>query len=211
MRNIVNRTGFKKTVGKFPSLKMGRTVMWESQIERDFLYLLEFDKDVLLFQEQPVEILYAYKTKTGKYYPGFYVERLSCKELVDIKPSSKLRDHENTIKFLAGDEYCRGRGWIFKVVTDEQIREEGPLENIKLLNRYAAVDVPAEFRHYTMALVETNGGEMCLVELIARSREKFGRAAISNIYSLLYHQSLYADLKKRLTDQTTIKLLKGVG
>jgi hypothetical protein len=211
MRNIRNKTGFKKTVGKFPSLKMGRTVKWESQIERDFLYLLEFDPDVLLFHEQPVEILYAYKRKTGKYYPDFYVERLFCKELVEVKPSSKLRDPENKIKFLAGEEYCRGRGWIFKVVTDEQIREESLLENIKLLNRYATVDVPAEFRHYTMALVETNGGEMCLAELIAGSKDKFGRAAINNIYSLLYHQSLNADLKKPLTDQTTIKLLKGVG
>jgi hypothetical protein len=211
MRNITNRAAFKKTIGKFPSLKMGRTVKWESQIERDFLYLLEFDHDVLIFHEQPVEILYAYRTKTGKYYPDFYVKRISCKELVEVKPSSKLRDPENKIKFLAGEEYCRGRGWIFRVVTDEQIREESLLENIKLLNRYAAVDVPAEFRHYALALVETNGGEMCLVELITMSKEKFGQAAINNIYSLLYHQSLYANLKKPLTNLTTIKLIKGVG
>jgi hypothetical protein len=211
MRNITNRAGFKKTIGKFPSLKMGRMVKWESQIERDFLYLLEFDPDVLIFHEQPVEISFAYKTKTGKYYPDFYVERHSSKELVEVKPSSKLRDPENKIKFLVGEEYCRERGWIFKVVTHEQIREESLLENIKLLNRYATVDVPAEFSHYTLGLVETNGGEMCLIELITRSKEKFGRAAINNIYSLLFHQSLYADLKKPLTDETTIKLLIGVG
>ncbi|HEY9204988.1 MAG TPA: TnsA endonuclease N-terminal domain-containing protein [Candidatus Methanoperedens sp.] len=209
-RNITNRTGFKKTVGKFPSLKMRRTVMWESQIERDFLYLLEFDADVLSFYEQPVEILYAHKTKTGRYFPDLYVERRSCKELIEIKPSSKLNDPKNKIKFLAGEEYCRRRGWIFRVVTDDNIREGNLLKNVKLLNRYAAVDVSTEFEQHTQSLVETNDGEIGLAELIVRSREKFGKAAISNIYSLLYHQLLYADLKKTLSDQTTIKLSKGV-
>lgn len=210
-RNITNRTGFKKTVGKFPSLKMGRTVMWESQIERDFLYLLEFDADVLSFYEQPVEILYAHKTKTGRYFPDLYVERRSCKELIEVKPSSKLNDPANKIKFLAGEEYCRRRGWIFRVVTDEQIREGNFLENIKLLSRYAAVDVSTEFEQNIQSLIEVNGGEIGLAELIARSREKFGKVAISNIYSLLYHQSLCTYLKKPLSDQTIITFSKGAG
>lgn len=211
IRNIRNRTGFKKTKGIFPSLKMGRTVKCESQIERDFLYLLEFDTDVLLFQERHLEILYAYKMKTGRYLPSFYVERGSSKELVDVKSSSKLNDPENKIKFLAGEEYCRRKGWVFKVVTDEQMREGSLLENIKLLQRYASVDVPIEFERHTKALVETNGGEIGLVELINRSKEKFGKVAIGNIYSLLYHQILSADLKESLSDQTAINFSKEVG
>lgn len=209
-RKITNRADFKKIVGKFPSLKMGRIVGWESQLERDFLFLLEFDDDVLSFHEQPVEISYAYKMKTGRYFPDFLVERRSCKELVEVKPYSKLNDLKNRIKFLAGEEYCRRRGWIFRVVTDDNIREGNLLKNVKLLSRYAAVDVSTEFEQSTQSLIETNGGEIGLAELIARSREKFGKAAISNIYSLLYHQLLYADLKKMLSDQTTIKLSKGV-
>ncbi len=210
-RNITNRTGFKKTVGKFPSLKMRRTVMWESQIERDFLYLLEFDADVLSFYEQPVEILYAHKTKTGRYFPDLYVERRSCKELIEIKPSSKLNDPKNKIKFLAGEEYCRRRGWIFRVVTDDNIREGKLLENVKLLNRYAVLDVSTKFEQYTQALIETNGGEIGLAELIAKSKENFGQVAVGNVYSMIYHQLLSADLKKPLSDQTTISSSKGAG
>lgn len=184
--------------------------MWESQIERDFLYLLEFDTDVLSFREQPVEIMYAYETKKSRYYPDFYVERNSCKELVEIKPSSKLNDMENKMKFIAGEEYCRKIGWTFRVVTDEQIREGSLLENVKLLSRYAAVIVPVEFQMHAEALVKTNGCKIRLDELIAQSQANFGRVAVGNIYSLLYHQSLYADLKKPLSGQTAITLSKEV-
>ena len=203
-RKITNRAGFKKIVGKFPSLKMGRTVMWESQIERDFLYLLEFDPDVSFFIEQPEEISYVYVSKTHRYYPDFYVERASAKELVEIKPASKVNDPDNKIKFLAGEEYCRKKGYLFRVVTDEQIREGSLLKNIKLLYRYAAVNVSGEFRLHTKELVE-NREEMNLRELISILKERFGQVAIGNTYSLLYYQFLVADLEKPLSDIAIIK------
>ena len=45
-RKITNR-GTKKIIGKFPSLKMNTAIWWESQLERDYIYLLEIDPDVL--------------------------------------------------------------------------------------------------------------------------------------------------------------------
>lgn len=203
-RKITNRAGFKKIVGKFPSLKMGRTVMWESQIERDFLYLLEFDPDVLFFIEQPEEISYVYLSKTHRYYPDFYVKRLSHKELVEIKPTSKMNDPDNKVKFLAGEEYCQEKGYIFRVVTDKQIREGNLLKNIKLLYRYATVNVPEEFGLQTKELVE-NCGELNFRELISILKERFGQVAIGNTYSLLYYQFLVADLEKPLSDIAIIK------
>lgn len=203
-RKITNRAGFKKVVGKFPSLKMGRTVRWESQIERDFLYLLEFDPDVLFFIEQPEEISYVYVSKIHRYYPDFYVERASAKELVEIKPASKVNDPDNKVKFLAGEEYCREKGYLFRVVTDEQIREGSLLGNIKLLYRYAVVNVPNEFRLHARDLIE-NCGAMNFEEFISILNEKFGQEAIGNTYSLLYHRLLIADLNKPLSDTTIIK------
>ena len=51
-RKITNR-GSKKVIGKFPSLKMNTTIWWESQLERDYIYLLEIDPDVTAYQGQP--------------------------------------------------------------------------------------------------------------------------------------------------------------
>ena len=56
VRRITN--GGRKVIGKFPSIKNGGMVWWESQIERDYFYLLEFDSDVIIYWAQPLKIRY---------------------------------------------------------------------------------------------------------------------------------------------------------
>ncbi len=43
VRKITNK-GSKKVIGKFASHKLQTTVWWESQIERDYIYLFEIDR-----------------------------------------------------------------------------------------------------------------------------------------------------------------------
>jgi len=204
IRKITNRSGFRKIIGKFPSLKTRQTVMWESQIERDFIYLLEFDNDVTFFKGQPERIIYKHERKPHRYTPDFLVERNSITELVEVKPASKVNDPKNIMKFLAGTEYCKTKGYTFKVVTDKQIREGSLLSNIKLLHRYATVDVSMEFCQQTQELVQSLG-EISLEKLITTMKESSGNDAIINIYALLYHQILTTDLKEPLSSQTIIK------
>ena len=45
-RRINNRNGLSKVIGLFSSKKMNVQIAWESQLERDFCYLLEFDKNI---------------------------------------------------------------------------------------------------------------------------------------------------------------------
>jgi hypothetical protein len=59
-RKITN-AGNRKVIGKFPSLKMNRVIWWESQLERDYIYLLEIDPEVLSYSEQPFTISYTDK------------------------------------------------------------------------------------------------------------------------------------------------------
>lgn len=42
--------------GDFPSLKLGRMVRYNSTIERDLLYFLEFWQVVICYKEQPMTI-----------------------------------------------------------------------------------------------------------------------------------------------------------
>lgn len=56
-RKITN-AGNRKVIGKFPSLKMNAVISWESQLERDYIYLLEIDPEVLSYGEQPFTISY---------------------------------------------------------------------------------------------------------------------------------------------------------
>ncbi|MGQ4648881.1 hypothetical protein [Lyngbya aestuarii] len=59
-RKITN-AGNRKVIGKFPSLKMNAVIWWESQLERDYIYLLEIDPEVLSYGEQPLTISYTDK------------------------------------------------------------------------------------------------------------------------------------------------------
>jgi len=58
-RKITNR-GTKKQTGLFPSEKNEKTIEYESSIELDYFYLLEFDEDVVSYEEQPFSIHYLY-------------------------------------------------------------------------------------------------------------------------------------------------------
>ena len=51
-RRVITR-GPTRVVGKFPSVKSGRSHHWESQLERDRMHQLELDPTVIEFREQP--------------------------------------------------------------------------------------------------------------------------------------------------------------
>ncbi len=69
VRKFTNRGSTTKVIGKFPSLKNGKPVWWESQLERDFLYLLEIDDDVVSYYEQPLRIPYRLNGKKICVFP----------------------------------------------------------------------------------------------------------------------------------------------
>ena len=73
VRKVSNRGG--NIIGHFPSLKMRRMVAFESTIERDYLYLLDYDPSVTNFEEQPLTISYAYQGKSYHYTPDFRVRQ----------------------------------------------------------------------------------------------------------------------------------------
>ena len=58
-------------IGKFPLLTMGRMGMYESTIERDFLYFADIHSGIISICEQPLKIEYVYQDKKRHYYPDF--------------------------------------------------------------------------------------------------------------------------------------------
>ena len=77
VRNVTNRGG--NVIGRFPSLKMQRMIAFESLLERDFIYLLDYDAAVTWFEEQPLTIEYEHEGKLLHYTPDFHlVERWSA-------------------------------------------------------------------------------------------------------------------------------------
>lgn len=111
--------------GSISSIKNNDAIQFESSLERDYIYLLEFDKEVYRYIEQPFKLHY-YQDNILKYYiPDFYIEYWNgLKELVEIKY------HEDCIKnkmiyqkkFKVADSFCKANNIDFKVLTEKEIR-----------------------------------------------------------------------------------------
>lgn len=122
--------------------QINRSIQFESSLERDFIYLLEFNPNVKFYLEQPLEIIYEDSNgKKRKYTPDFIIEYFDGKvELIEIKYESTLlsKKEELEVKFTAARNFCMESNLEFKIITEILIRIEKELElyNYKFLSRY---------------------------------------------------------------------------
>ncbi|MCB8818877.1 Tn7 transposase TnsA N-terminal domain-containing protein [Desulfosporosinus shakirovi] len=211
VRKITNK-GSKKKIGFFPSEKNGRSIAWESLVERDYMYLLEFDHGVRSFCEQPLSIKYAYEGRTYRYTPDIKIVRNNkVTEIVEVKPKTKLvkllDDEKFKRKLLVANTFCIQKGYRFKVVTDEDIRKGNLLRNIKLLFKFSRMVVPsADFLKIRNELM-VNGTQTIesLTHVLAEDgiNQKRIRAMI---FSLLYSQKLMLNLLDKVSIYSYIRL-----
>lgn len=120
--------------GKIISQKNDSIIEFESSLERDFIYLLEFNNEVCSYCEQPIKL-----SKDNLFYtPDFYINYFNGKnELIEIKYSTDLliNFEEYQKKFQIARDYCKENNLIFKVLTEVEIRNQY-LENAKFLLRF---------------------------------------------------------------------------
>lgn len=124
---------------------MQSLIWYESLNERDYMYLLEIDPDVVSYSSQPLKISYTLDDQVQRYTPDFLVERRSKQQIVEIKPNSQLDNDKNLKLFQSMTSISQSQGWEFVVITDEMIRREPLLSNVKLLYRYA--QIPLTLQH----------------------------------------------------------------
>src|SRR5260370_2053375 len=127
----IPRYGAQKNIGKFFSVKTGRVAWYEALTERDYMYLLDFDRDVTFWWEQPLQMRYSHDGKTHRYTPDLEVHRTSKKQIVEVKPKDKVESGERDFLFRTAAAICDPEGYEFIVVTDEQIRQQPKLTNVK--------------------------------------------------------------------------------
>lgn len=202
VRKITN-TGNKKNIGRFPSLKLKRNVWWESQIERDYIYLLEFDTQVISYAEQPLKVSYRFNTKIHHYTPDFLKHSCNKKQIIEVKPKKKLLEIKIIEMLHIVAQLLENEGYEFLVVTDEQIRIQPKLNNIKLLWKYARKPLPSWYQAYCEECFQ-NKNAVSLKEVI----DFFSTKNISKetIFALMYHQVFDTDLMLPITDISLLRL-----
>lgn len=210
-RKITN-TGTRKNTGFFPSKKNERPIAFESLLERDYIYLLEFDKDVISYNEQPLTITYCVSNRNYRYTPDFFVQRKNKNQLIEIKPHSKLQkilnDDAVIKKYNAAAQFCKSNEFSeFRIITDYEIQSGNILNNIKYLFCYSRIDVPASYKMKIRNLLIINDSahlykllsEICLDK---NSYDKY----YSYILSMLYHQEMHTDLSIPINKMSIVKL-----
>lgn len=131
--------------GQVNSSKNRRATQYESSLERDLLQLLEFDKRVACYCEQPVTIEYVHEGRIRHYTPDVLVyyredvaETQAIKpQLCEVKYRADLKQNWVELKprFRAAMQYAAGKGWQFKLMTEREIRTDYLL-NVRFLLHY---------------------------------------------------------------------------
>ncbi len=152
VRKVSNRGG--NIVGKFPSLKTKRMVQFESTVERDYLYLLDYEADVIHFEDQPLTIEYRHEGKLLRYTPDFLVVKPGQHILIECKPQALVSSEGNQLKIAAAHEFAVRQGWQFRVVTDVEIHSGSRLRNIKLLRQCACLVIRAEVKGWVYSVLQ---------------------------------------------------------
>lgn len=140
------KKSYQNITGKVISLKNRRAMSFESGLERDFLTLLDFDITVDAFEEQPVTIPVALPNGTSTIYtPDVLVTYRSDIDmaigmvpmLCEVKYRDDLFSKWSYYKprFKAARRYARNRGWIFRIITEREIKTP-LLENVRFLSQY---------------------------------------------------------------------------
>lgn len=129
--------------GAFSSRKSAEMIPFESLLEKDYLFLLEFDDSVSNIEGQPVRIPVP-GVRNG-YVPDFLSHFQPAKKkrplrvplLVEVKKSTDLKKNAEkyALKFATAAKYAEDNELEFQVLDETQIRSPR-LSNLKFLRAY---------------------------------------------------------------------------
>lgn len=205
VRKVSNRGG--NIVGHFPSLKLGRMVAFESLIERDFVYLLDYDPGVEQFSEQPLTITYHHAGKKRQYTPDFHVIYRGHPFLFECKPVQFVDDPKNQIKFEAARLWCQEQGWTFGVVTDEHLASGWRIANIKLLTQFARYSIGPEIKGRVFAFLTSISRPVKVSDVMQAVNPKEPQSIVIPILHMTFHHEVHIPLNDaKITVDSPISL-----
>lgn len=195
----------KTIVGYMSSSSNGRIIQHESNLEKDFIYMLKFDPHIVFERDvydQPVKISYSEKERKKSYVPDFLVKYSGGKQvLFEVKYRSYLEENAKELKskFSAARKYAKENGIKFHVITDEEIRTTY-LKSITFLEHFR-MDV-ADLSLTQRIITAFEGKGSCtgndLLSGIATDDDDY-KILIRPFWVLVFNQTICTDLFSGLT------------
>lgn len=207
----------RSNTGYVPLLCQERAVWFESALERDFLYRLDFNENLLSVLEQPVQL--PYLTAHGRdstYTPDFlYVADNPGKgrtsTLVEIKYEDDLQKDAVEIwpKLDAGRAYAESQGWNYELVTDRDIRTPF-LKNVKFLSAFRRQPIAPYIQDNIDDIVHGKG--VVPVSYILDNTPKDSETlltTVNQIWAMVAAGTLGCDLQKPLNNNASVWSIYG--
>jgi hypothetical protein len=110
-----------RAIGRFPSLKMGRMIAFESLLERDFICLLDFDTSIKWFDKKPLIIEIMHEGKQVLQKPDFHLIEREQQMLGECKQESFIETDENLRLYATAQDLCYGHVSEFRPTADKQM------------------------------------------------------------------------------------------
>lgn len=190
--------------GDFPSLKLNRMVRYNSTIERDYLYFLEYWSHVLWYCEQPLTI--KHKMPDGyirRYTPDYEVHEAERKALVECKPHARIRSDHTLQQEVIGQNWAKKNDYDFIIITDDELRTGHRLANLKLFWRYARYqnrDMQHELLEYGGRVAQFS------VEQYCQQHKQTAQTVFPTICYALFHQYYQTDFSRPFSITTPLWL-----
>jgi len=139
--------------GRWFSTTAGRFLEYESLLERDWMLLLDFEREVEWICEQPLRLRFVRDEEPANHVPDLMVWRAGTPELCDVKSEERLEDPVFRSQVQATGLACAEAGFGYRVLSepDQQLlvnvrwlagfRERPPDpdgERARMLSRLAA-------------------------------------------------------------------------
>jgi hypothetical protein len=193
--------GYKQTVGSFSSCKMGTSIWYNSLLQKDFMYWLEFDPDVLSYTTPAITIDCYSNGRHKSYASDFQVVRHTKKQIIEVKPKKKVESDEYRRLHRILLDFYEETEWTLIVLTESEVQREPLLSNIKVLYRYARENFSINEYRDCLEVVRSQA-PASFAEIGQALDDRHIRRNV--LFKLLFHSLVEIDLKQAINAASTI-------
>ncbi len=175
-------------------------LQWESPHELNAFRILDADPAVLSFQEQPVELKFAFRGENRRHYPDLLVHTGAAREFWEIKADHAAVDDETAERTRLLSAALPRHGYTYRLVLGVCLAKGPRLANALTLLRYGREGLTAVERERVRMLF--CNGRVTWGDVL---RGVLGERGRRQICRLVLEGTIGFDMKHALMDDTPLR------
>jgi hypothetical protein len=205
---------FRAVTGRFPSMKNGRCIGYESKLERDHCLTFEFDNTITGYEEQPVKIDGTFNGRKVTYILDNLVKFNNGRQrlLIEFKYEKDLKESDEKLeaKLKSAQKYAEENNCQFETKSEKGI-DSAVFNNYQLLYRFAKPS--QKILHNKQLIIKRlqQAGPLSLKELLRSFSDKRIVQAdyTPAIWHLLYTGEITTDLNVPISANSEMRITNG--